>query len=90
MGGQREGKQKEQNKTSVSKRRTGREGLTMTSSLNIPQLSPANHSEFTRNSSLQFTTHLCEQPTLAQLLKRTQITLKQYEQTTQRLTTRNK
>ena len=50
---------KDKSKISASTRKVdSREGFTMTNSVNIPHLSPASHSEFTRNNSLQFTTHL--------------------------------
>lgn len=86
---------KDQNKTTVSNRKVeSRDGFPMTSSVNIPDLSPASRYEFTRNNSLQFTTHLGDQSSnvspLTELFQRTQLTFLKYEQTTNRLSTRNK
>jgi hypothetical protein len=53
---------KEQSKIlTPSRKLESRDGFAMTNSVNIPHLSPASHSEFTRNNSLQFTTHFGEQ-----------------------------
>ena len=79
---------------SVNKSTRVQRSIPMASSVHLPHLSPASHSEFTRNNSLQFSTNFGQQSImlnpLGQLFQRTKVVLKRYETINTRLNSRNK